>query len=135
MKTTGVRNRVYQDCFDGNYDDLQVYEWKTTFGGNIIYGVAKASTKIGNNNDNAWNNASSNWSASYTELGNTSGDQCWCQVTGYKPNNDTTIYRPQTPGPWIFTQNATAKLCPMWCSAYFISYPVFRQLLLGQSNS
>ena len=140
MFTHGMGDRLYESCYDeANYGDLQLYEWKINFYDNsTIYGTGKCSAQSGNNNNDTWNNASSNWRATYSELESASGDKqyCWCQLTGYKPNNSDTMYGPNKSLPWIFaftrpSSSSCLSGCAMWCSAKFISYSGLRNAMLG----
>ena len=140
MFTHGVGDRLYESCYDeANYGDLQLYEWKINFYDNsTMYGTGKCSAKSGDNNNDTWNNASSNWRATYSELESASGEQlyCWCQLTGYKPNNNNAMYGPNKSLPWIFAYTRPSNSgclsgCAMWCSAKFISYSGLRNAMLG----
>ena len=136
MYTVGMVSRVYRNCANNNYRDLQLYEWKAIEYSNTtktIYGASKVSAKSGNNNNDAWDNASSNWRATYNELESASGTKqyCWCQLTGYKPNSDAAVYAPSNSLPWIFVGNYKETGCAMFCGAKFRDYSTLRNLMLG----
>jgi hypothetical protein len=139
MYTNGMTNRQYRDCSISIYNDLQVGKWKAVDGyGATIYGEGKCSAKSGDNNNDTWNNASSNWLATREQLDNVNGEKryCWCRLTGYKPNGVDTIYGSSNTMPWIFetdrsSVNSCEVVCAMFCSAKFISYSGLRNALFG----
>ena len=126
------------------YKEIQRYEWKVHFAWGDIYGSSYCSAKSGNNNNYTWNNDSSNWLASYSELESTSGTKqyCWCQATGYKPSGENTLYGPESVSAgsaWVFYRDASsASDCARHCAAY-CAYRVlydsgFRRAVFGVSQ-
>jgi hypothetical protein len=124
--------------------DLQVGEWKSTFVYGNVKGVAKCSAKAGDNNAQSWDNASSNWSATESELDNASGEgiYCWCKVTGFDSDKDGE-YVSVVPTNFIFSisyaniNNCAAK-CPGNCGLftaqeiyYNLKADAFRSALYG----
>ena len=138
MYTSTVSNRIYISCNDSNLTDLNVQEWKViNANATRVYGNAKCSGKSGNHNSNNWDNASSNWMATYNELENATGDKqyCWCHLTGYKPSDSNIIYIPSNSLSWIYTHATTIpcdSTCAMWCAAKFASYAGLQNALLGR---
>ena len=138
MYTNGMGSRVYKDCSASGYKDLQIYEWKVIKGTKTIYGTGKCSAKSGNTNNDAWDNDTINWRASYSELESASGDKkyCWCQLTGYDSGNGV-ISRPLNSMPWVYSRipDTCEQSCSMWCSAEFITYSGLRDALFGPAGN
>ena len=68
-----------------NSSDLNPGEFAATFDYGTIKGKATCSAKNGNSNNYEWNNDSSNWTATTSELSSVSGQKkyCWCQIINY----------------------------------------------------
>ena len=119
---TGSSTEVSCTAYPEFYKELQRYEWKVRLYGGDIYGSSYCSAKSGNANDSRWDNDSSNWMATYSELESAPGDKtyCWCQATGYKPDNSNTIHGPDSSTDWGFVAiyssvDRCAKSCSGWC--------------------
>ena len=114
-------------------------EWVVDYGNaGVIKGMAKCSTKSGNHNGGTWNNASSEWSASESELTSASGEAeyCWCQITGYDADKDKN-YCPVASPSWVFSYDGgSASSCAANCAYYCIALVQrnsgFRAALFGQ---
>ena len=125
----------YESCADSMYNEIEQHEWKVRFSWGDIYGSAHCSAKIGNSNNFTWDNASSNWRASYNELESASGEKkfCWCQATGYKPSNSNTLYGANMSSSWFFgggiyqTFSACSLRCAYNCATSVSSFTKFRK--------
>ena len=124
---------------DGEFRELNIYEWKVNFSWGTIYGSVYCSAKSGNTNAYAWNNASSNWRATYNELQSANGvkQYCWCQATGYKPSGSNTLYGPKVNSlTWIFRRDDTSEdscnqNCASQCAYHVTSRSGLRKALFG----
>jgi len=81
------------------YNDLELHEWKVEFRSGstkgMLYGSGHCSAKSGNTSSYTWPaGSSSSWLATYNQLEEASGEKryCWCQATGWQPENSSTIY-------------------------------------------
>ena len=116
------------DAYPEYYKELKRDEWKVHFAWGDIYGSSYCSAKSGNNNNYTWNNNSSNWLATYSELENASGTKqyCWCQATGYKPSGESTLYGPTSVSvgsPWVFINDrGSAVVCARGCAERCADY-------------
>ena len=94
-------------------------EWAADYGNaGVIKGMAKCSAKSGNHNDYTYNNASSEWSASESELTSASGEAkyCWCQITGYDADKDKN-YCPVASSSWVLNfGSGSASDCARNCA-------------------
>ena len=114
-------------------------EWAVDYGNaGVIKGMARCSAKSGNNNDYTWTNASSEWSASESELTSASGETkyCWCQITGYDANKDKEYCQVASPS-WVFgadggSASNCAYNCADACADYVRNVSGFRAALFGQ---
>ena len=115
-------------------------EWAVDYGdAGVIKGMAKCSAKSGNHNGGTWNNnASSEWSASESELTSASGETkyCWCQITGYDADKDKN-YCPVASPSWVFnggrgSASGCAASCASFCAGYVRDRSGFRAALFGQ---
>ena len=86
-----------------------------------VYGQSKCSSKVGNSNGDRWNNDSSNWLATNSELSSYgSGTYCWCRVTKFKAKDSSECLFPESK--WVFHYNLgnggynCATDCAMACS-------------------
>ena len=101
---------------DSQFSDLNIGEWKKVFNHGSLYGMASCSTSNTNAPDEI-----------------NFGIYCWCKVTGYKPNNSDTLYRPSPTLQWIFSQNyqtegGCTSRCAFSCSSMF--YGAYARYLL-----
>ena len=113
-------------------------EWAVDYGNaGVIKGMAKCSAKSGNNNGNTWTNASSEWTASESELTSAGdGGNCWCQITGYDADKDKN-YCPVASPSWVFnggrgSASGCAASCASFCAGYVRDRSGFRAALFGQ---
>ena len=102
-----IKCNAYED-----FKELEKHEFKVKFDWGDIYGTGYCSAKSGNNNSYAFNNDSSNWKATYSELESASGDKvyCWCQVTGYKPSGSTILYGQASDLVWIYQEDYSSNV-------------------------
>ena len=99
-------------------------EWAVDYGSaGVIKGMAKCSAKSGNHNNYTWNNASSEWTASESELTSAgNGEYCWCQITGYDANKDKN-YCPVASPSWVFRNgHGSASYCALQCASLCATY-------------
>ena len=113
-------------------------EWAVDYGNaGVIKGMAKCSAKSGNHNDYTWNNASSEWSATESELTSAgNGQYCWCQITGYDADKDKNYCQVASPS-WVFYHDyGSASSCAHYCAADCADdvrhYSGFRAAIFGQ---
>ena len=113
-----------------------VVEWGS---GEIVYGRAKCSALSGDTNNGTYENDSSNWMATETQLTSASGDAkyCWCKMTSYTPSggNQCNI----AVSSWVYINNYTyaftcAGDCAVDCADYGMYDPGFRRALFGVSQ-
>ena len=91
---------------DIEYTKLQRYEWGVKFGHGNIYGVSMCSIT----------NGGSIGAPGIPSA--TKGEYCWCQMSGYKPANQTIIYAPETLVSWVHDQSAgNITNCEIDCAA------------------
>ena len=110
-----------------------------------VYGRAICSYKAGNNNSNRWNNPSSYWSATESELTSASGSglkrYCWCLATGFQTLVENQYGDKCNTGNsvWIFKGQMTASSgsgsctggCASSCASGLSNYSTFRSALLA----
>jgi hypothetical protein len=135
---------VHEACsLRAEYTDLEANEWKSETTQGMIYGSAHCSAKSGNAHNSTWSTEyKSDWSATIAELDAVSGDKkyCWCQVTGFKPTNASTIQGPDVPLSWLFTRDggsasSCSSDCVSSCSNYVRSRSGFRTALFSTSTT
>ena len=128
-----------EDCNLSTYNDLALNEWKVQTNYGTVYGAGYCSAKSGDNSGYSWLNDPSNWRSTFDELENASGNKiyCWCQATGYIPNNNNPNniqYRPSNKTYWIY---CNPFVCPDSCASYCANYVLgnavseFRMSLYG----
>ncbi|MFQ6726746.1 MAG: hypothetical protein ACLRFF_00085 [Alphaproteobacteria bacterium] len=119
-----------------NSSDLNNGEWAVTFSYGTVKGMAKCSAKSGDNNKYTWSNASSNWSATESELTSASGEAryCWCHATNYTPNggNQCNVASPS----WVvendrLSASTCANYCVYNCVQFVVFYADCRRALFG----
>ena len=111
-------------------NDLSDQEGKIIFEHGTLYFMGKCSDKSGDNNGLYFNNDKSNWAATSADLDIvTNGEKryCWCKTTGYKPNNQSTIYGPSKQLDFVFVRidayvGHCQWVCAGSCSRYFSAY-------------
>ncbi|MFQ6696057.1 MAG: hypothetical protein ACLRFF_03450 [Alphaproteobacteria bacterium] len=122
-----------------NNSDLNNGEWAVTFSYGTVKGMAKCSAKRGDHNTFTWSNASSNWSATESDLTSASGEAkyCWCHATNYTPNggNRCNVASPS----WVFyapIQSASdcADECALACANLVMDNADFRRAVFGVSQ-
>ena len=106
-------------CANGDFDDLNYYEWKVSFDYGMIYGMALCSTTLG-----------TAFTAG-TPDETTMGQYCWCRVTGLIPTNSDTKYAPTKQTKWVYLMDRGKTTycmgqCADFCSARFVSSRTFR---------
>ena len=114
-------------------------EWAVDYGSaGVIKGMAKCSAKSGNHNGSTWTNASSEWSASESELTSASGEAqyCWCQITGYDADKDKNYCQVASPS-WVFyadggSASDCARTCAYSCAIFVQNHPDYRAAVFGQ---
>ena len=122
--------------------DLSNQEGKVVFEHGTLYIMGKCSDKSGNNNNGAFDNDKSNWTATSADLDIvTTGEKryCWCKTTGYKPNNQDTIYGPSKQLDFVFMRidgyvGHCQYICGMSCAGSYKTYwyiQTFRAAVLG----
>ena len=114
-------------CSNPMFTELQQYEWKQNFANGTVYGMAHCSAKPGNNYSATWPAENR---ANYTSTLDAMNDYdtqhsseekkyCWCQATGYKATNQSTIQRPLSSLAWVFAYDyGSASYCAYVCAAY-----------------
>ena len=123
-----------------NSSDLNNGEWALTFSYGTVKGMAKCGAKSGDNNGFTWSNASSNWSATESDLTSASGEAqyCWCHATNYTPNggNQCNVASPS----WVFYGDyGSASGCALYCAfgcayncaSYVVDIVGFRRAVFG----
>ena len=114
-------------------DNTWAVEWS---GGEIVHGRAICSGMAGDNANNIWDNDSSNWSATESQLTSASGEAkyCWCAATNYTPSGGSACYI-AAPS-WVFlygssSASACAALCAKSCAERVENTSLFRYALFG----
>jgi hypothetical protein len=118
-----TNDSVHEACsLRAEYTDLEANEWKTETGQGMIYGSAHCSAKSGNHHSSTWStDYKSDWASTLAELDAASGEKkyCWCQVTGFKPTNSSTIEGPLASLSWVFSYDGgSASNCSYSCANY-----------------
>jgi hypothetical protein len=138
-----TNNSVHEACsLRAEYTDLEANEWKTETGQGMIYGSAHCSGKSGNTHSSTWStDYKSDWAATIAELDAVSGEKkyCWCQVTGFKPTNASTIQGPLASLSWVFYSDYGSAAncsygCAAYCSNYVRSFSGFRAALFAPAQ-
>ena len=137
----------YDICNMSEFTELQQYEWKQPFANGTVYGMAHCTAKPGNHYSYTWPTANrSEYVATLDEM-NTYDTQhnteekkyCWCQATGYKATNQSTIQRPLSSLAWVFSNdNGSASDCAGRCAArcaYYVRwFSAFRAAVFTSTN-
>ena len=133
----------YEVCNMTEFTDLQQFEWKQSFTNGTVYGMAYCSAVSGNHHEYTWPAENiSDYTASLTELDAISGEKkyCWCQATGYKATNQSTIQRPLSSLSWVFdygvpgSETNCAKGCATNCARHVRLGGAFRTALFAPAN-
>ncbi len=114
--------------------------WATNFDYGRIYGVAKCSSRSGNNHGNKWNGLVSDWSVSDEILdAATDGYHCWCSLADFLPLNGTKQsvspkswiygYTPSTSSSNMYTECENS--CATYCATTLRDNFYFRSALYG----
>ena len=129
FKTISGQSCIYMDFSTGDYSEscsdthivgLNNGEWKVAFPYGILEGTSYCSAKNGDNNNETWNNDSTNWLATESELTSASGEKkyCWCKVAGY--TSDSGNQCSLASSAWIFSiyGGETGTTCMEHCTSY-----------------
>jgi len=113
-------------CSNPIFTELQRFEWKQNFANGTVYGMAHCSAKPGDHHSGNWPAANrSDFTATLDEMNaydtaHSSEEKkyCWCQATGYKAANQSTIQRPLSSLAWVFRYDGgAASDCAAYCAA------------------
>ena len=159
--TVGTGNSEAANCkTTPGFGSLSQKEWKVKYNSGTtkgtLYGSAYCSAKSGDNHSWAWPVASyTDWLATTAQLeqGTTTDNAryCWCQATGWQPENSSTIYgnsgeiswgnqSVSSSAAWVFDRvNSSAGDCAQNCAAYCayraLSTSAFRRALFLGSGT
>jgi hypothetical protein len=112
-------------CSNPIFTELQQYEWKQNFANGTVYGMAHCTAKPGDHHSGNWPVANrSEYVATLDEMNaydtaHSSEEKkyCWCQATGYKATNSSTIQRSLSSLAWVFRDgNGSASACANYCA-------------------
>ena len=130
------------------FTELQQYEWKQPFANGTVYGMAHCTAKQGNNYSQTWpaeNRA--NYTSTLdamneydTQHSTEEKKYCWCQATGYKATNQSTIQRPLSSIAWVFDDfygaaSGCANNCATICANSVRRNSAFRAAVFAGSGS
>jgi len=118
------------ECSNPIFTELQQYEWKQNFTNGTVYGMAHCTAKPGDHHIGNWPAANrSDFTATLDEMNaydtaHSSEEKkyCWCQATGYKASNQSTIQRPLSSLAWVFRNDGSASSCADNCAPYCAYY-------------
>ena len=108
-------------CNNGDFDDLNVKEWKVSFDYGTIYGSQLCSSTIGEL-----------YKPGTPEKSST-GEYCWCKVTGFIPTNSDIKYKPTKSTNWVYIRVMSTGCggCADYCSAYFVRLVELRRSMFN----
>jgi len=96
---SGTASADHVSCkTDSGFNALKQKEWKVEYRSGstkgTLYGSAYCSVKSGSRSSDQWNTSSSFATTAQLEEGTTASNSqyCWCQSTGWQPENSSTIY-------------------------------------------
>ena len=118
-----TNDSVHEACsLRAEYTDLEANEWKTETTQGMIYGSAHCSAKSGDHHNYSWStDYKSDWSSTLAELDEDTTNEkkyCWCQVTGFKPTNASTIQGPLASLSWVVSDDTgSASYCSAGCAS------------------
>jgi hypothetical protein len=143
---------------NSGFNALSQKEWKVQYNSGTtkgtLYGSAYCSAKSGSHNSGAWNVAESFATTAQLEAGTTANNAqyCWCQATGWQPENSSTIYgnsgeiswgnqSVSSSAAWVFrndaysSADACAQACAASCAGTALYNSAFRRaLFVGTGN-
>jgi len=138
----------YDICNMSEFTELQQYEWKQPFANGTVYGMAHCTAKPGDHHSGNWPAANrSDFTATLDEMNaydtaHSSEEKkyCWCQATGYKATNQSTIQRPLSSLAWVFRRDfGSASSCALNCAADCANsvrgYSAFRTAVLAPATA
>ena len=138
----------YDICNMGEFTELQQYEWKQPFANGTVYGMAHCTAKPGDDHSGNWPAANrSDFTATLDEMNaydtaHSSEEKkyCWCQATGYKATNQSTIQRPLSSLAWVFlldrgSASDCAYNCAAFCAIYVRRNSAFRAAVLAPATA
>ena len=133
--TVGTGNSESANCkTTPGFASLNQQEWKVKYNSGTtkgtLYGSAYCSAKSGSHNSGVWNVAES--FATTAQLEEVSGTKqyCWCQATGWQPENSNNIYANlneiswgnqsvDSNAAWVFSyEYVTTNSCMAYCAAH-----------------
>ncbi|MFQ6777975.1 MAG: InlB B-repeat-containing protein, partial [Alphaproteobacteria bacterium] len=125
---------------DGNktasdYNLTQNGSWGTSFSYGDITGISSCNGTAGNHNSLKWDNDSSNWTRpgdTFTQ--DSTGQYCWCKITGYTPTGGTLQSLSSS---WVFLSatNDCAYYCAFACADFLQNDAGFRPALLESAST
>ena len=134
-------------CSNPIFTELQRFECKQPFANGTVYGMAHCSALPGNNYSETWPaenraNYTSTLDAMNTYDSQHTGEEkkyCWCQATGYKATNQSTIQRPLSSLAWVFRNDRGSasnceNFCAPLCAFYVRGASAFRAAVLAPAN-
>jgi len=155
----GTASYTVANCkTNSGFSTLNRQEWKVKFNsGNtkgILYGSAHCSAKNGDYHNWTWPAADyADWLTTYNQLENISGKKiyCWCQATGWQPENSDIIYTNSdslsygntefsSSSAWVFrygygSANYCTQICAEDCAHPALTNSAFRRaLFVGTGN-
>ncbi len=106
-------------CTNPGFSELQRYEFKVRFTWGNIYGMSLCAAETCQDGSYHWDtSACAVWSGTNSQLESTSGQNCWCKVTGYKPENSDVLYAPSVAPRYVFGANYGSAGCFYGCPEY-----------------
>jgi len=79
---------------ESGMSDIEIQQWKVTFGYGTVKGQSYCSGKSGDNHGMKWGGNSADWSATESELTSAVGEAkyCWCKTIGFAEPNSSTYH-------------------------------------------
>ncbi|MFQ6778231.1 MAG: InlB B-repeat-containing protein [Alphaproteobacteria bacterium] len=117
------------------YNITEDQSWGASFLFGDITGIASCNDTAGNSNESTWTNDSSNWTRpgdTFTQ--DSTGQYCWCKITGYTPTGGTLQSLSSS---WVFnTDNMSgadgcANSCAFSCMYDLQKNDAFPSALMG----
>ena len=102
-------------CDNGDFDDLNSYEWKSSFDYGTVYGFGLCSSTVGTTRGEIG-----------TPNESSDGVYCWCRATGFIPTNGNVKYAPKKSAKYVFAKilNNSNGHCHTNCADYCSYYCV-----------
>jgi len=147
---SGTGNGTHVSCkTDSGFNALKQKEWKVEYRSGstkgTLYGSGYCSAKSGSRSGERWNIASSFATTTQLEEAGGTKQYCWCQATGWQPENSSTIYTNlnniqfgQTSvgsnAAWAFYSNVDTfelcvRNCATDCAQTALNFSAFRRAL------